>query len=110
MHRPYDLKVLFATAFTDSCFQAIRAIAQMADAMPISLTIAHVTTPDSPPNRVLQSFFAEADHYSFCDRVQLQGSSVTQTLAAHANEERYDLILAPRSDRLGFPRPFHRSQ
>jgi hypothetical protein len=109
MHRPYDLKLLFATTFTDGCFRAIRALAQMADAMPVSLTIAHVSSSGQSLHGELQSFFAEADHYPNCNRVQLQGTSPAKALAAYAHQERHDLILVPRSDRLGFPRPFHRS-
>lgn len=109
MHEPYDLKLLFATTFTDGCFRAIRAVAQMADAFPLQMTVAHVEEQPQPTTqRELHSFFAEADHYHATDRVRLQGNSAT-ALSELACQGNYDLILAPRSDRLGFPRPFHRS-
>jgi len=108
MHEPYDLKLLFATAFNDGCFRAIRAVAQMADAFPLSLTIAHVANEQHSSLRELNSFFAEADHYLSTERVRLQGSPA-KVLAEYACRGNYDLILAPRSDRVGIPRFFHRS-
>ena len=108
MPESYDLKLLFATRYTDSCFRAIRAVAQLADAFRVSVTIAHVGSTEPSANRELQSFFAEADHYESCRRVMLQGSPA-KALAEFARQGGYDLILAPRSDKLGIPRPFHRS-
>jgi len=104
----YDLKILFATNFSDSCFRAIRAIAQLADAFNVSVTIAHATPTGQPQSRDLHSFFAEADHYENCRRVTLQGSSA-EAIAAFTRQEHFDIVFAPGSDRIGIPRPFHRS-
>jgi hypothetical protein len=108
MHEHCDLKLLFAARFTAACFSAIRAVAQLADVLRVSVTIAHVGPTDRETSRELHSFFAEADHYESCRRVQLHGPTAP-TLAEFARDGNFDLVLAPRSDRVGFPRPFHYS-
>jgi nucleotide-binding universal stress UspA family protein len=108
MHNPSELKLLIATRFTVACFSAIRAVAQLAEVFRLSITIAHVGPANAHTSRELKSFFAEADHYESCRRVQLHGSPV-EALAEFARQGKYDLILAPRSDRMVLPRPFHRS-
>lgn len=109
MHDSAELKVLFATKFTSNCFSAIRAVAQLANTFRVSVTIARVDSADAPPNRALRSFFAEADHYESCRRVQLHGDPV-QAIAELARNGAYDLVLAPRSSHRGIPRPLHRSK
>ena len=104
----YELKLLFATQYSDSCFRSIRAVAQLADIFRVHLTIAHVGSSSRAAQRELQSFFAEADHYESCERILLEGSPAEE-LSRHARQVGYDLIIAPRSDRLGIPRLLHRS-
>jgi len=104
-----ELKILFATKFTSNCFSAIRAVAQLANTFRLSVTIARVDSGDPPPKHALQSFFAEADHYASCRRVQLHGDPV-QAIADLARNGEYDLVLAPRSSHRGIPRPLHRSK
>ncbi|MBL8241974.1 MAG: universal stress protein [Bryobacterales bacterium] len=103
-----ELNILFATNFSDSCFRAIRAVAQLADAINVRLTVAHANHGGLPRHRDLHSFFAEADHFGRCRRVTLDGSPV-EGIVALSRQERFDLIISPGSDRLGLPRPFHRS-
>ena len=103
-----ELNILFPTNFSDSCFRAIRAVAQLADAFDIRLTIAHATRCQQPPHRDIQSFFAEADHFDECRRITMEGAPA-ETIAELARQEQFDLIIAPGSDRIGLPRPFHRS-
>ncbi|MEO6758542.1 MAG: universal stress protein [Saprospiraceae bacterium] len=103
-----ELNILFSTNFSDSCFRAIRAVAQIADAFAIQLTISHSNRLHPVSQRDLHSFFAEADHFSECRRVALEGPPA-ESIAAFARREKFDLIIAPGSDRLGLPRPFHRS-
>jgi len=104
----HDLKVLFATNFSDSCFRAIRAVAQRADAFRIDITIAHSGAAPHPAQRELQSFFAEADHYTSCRRITLDGAPA-EALGALTRKEHFDIIVAPGPDRIGIPRPLHRS-
>ncbi|HEU0124108.1 MAG TPA: universal stress protein [Bryobacteraceae bacterium] len=103
-----ELKLLFATNFSDSCFRAIRAVAQMADAFPLSVTIANVCDSPKSNRRELNSFFAEADHYDSCRRITLTGKP-SEAIAAYTREEHFDMIISPGSDRIGIPRPFHQS-
>jgi len=103
-----ELNILFTTNFSDSCFRAIRAVAQIADAFDIRLTITHATRCKPVPHRDLQSFFAEADHFAECRRITLDGAP-GEAVAELTRNERFDLIIAPGSDRIGLPRPFHRS-
>jgi nucleotide-binding universal stress UspA family protein len=102
-----ELKVLFLTSFSDSCFQTIRAMAQLADRCSLSLTIAHICRPrQSSPNkrRELDSFFAEADHYDHCRRLLIEAENPAQIASQMCATEGYDLIVAPGSDRLGLHR------
>lgn len=103
-----DLKLLFATDYSDSCFRSIRAVAQLADAFRVHVTIAHVGPATRGADRELYAFFAEADHYASCERVRIDGSPA-EALGGLAREGGYDMIVAPRSNRLGIPRPLHRS-
>lgn len=102
------MHILFATNFSDSCFRAIRAVAQLADEFDVRLTIAHGAPTAFQGNRELQSFFAEADHYGNCRRISLPGAP-REAISEWARERHFDLIVAPGSDRVGLPRPFHRS-
>jgi nucleotide-binding universal stress UspA family protein len=103
-----EFKVLFATQFSDSCFRAIRGVAQLADAFRMHVTIAHVGPAERAVESELRSFFAEADHYPSRDRIRLEGSPV-EALSTFARSGAYDLVVAPRTYRLGLPRPLHRS-
>lgn len=98
-----ELNILFPTSFSDACFRTGRAIAQLADAFRVSLTIAHVARPDTAmrAQHELDSFMAEADHYEDTRRVLLQGDDPVKALASLCQEQPFDLILAPASDRLG---------
>ncbi|MGC3972346.1 MAG: universal stress protein [Pirellulales bacterium] len=108
MNGDYDLKILFATQYSDSCYRAIRGVAQMADGFRAHVTIVHVGPASLAADRELRSFFAEADHYGACERVRLEGRPA-EALAEFARDGGYDLVIAPRSYRLGLPRPLHRS-
>lgn len=104
MHCTTDLRILFPTSFSDSCFRTARAIAQLADTCRINLTIAHVVktgTGDARTRRELDSFMAEADHYDSCQRVLAESDDAIQSIAAMCESGRFDLIVAPASDRLG---------
>ena len=103
-----ELKVLFATNFSDSCFRAIRAVAQLADTFDLQLTVAYADQSAAPRRQDLHSFFAEADHFGHCHRVTLSGPPAA-AIAAYAKQHDFDLVISPGSDRLGLPRPFHRS-
>lgn len=104
MSNTTDLRILFATSFSDACFRTSRAIAQLADRCRISLTIAHVAKPgvdSARRRRELDSFIAEADHYDECSRVLVEAEDCAGAIADLACRSSYDLVVAPASDRLG---------
>ncbi|MFN3322809.1 MAG: hypothetical protein ACK5AZ_04875 [Bryobacteraceae bacterium] len=107
-----DLKLLFATSFSDSCYRSIRGVAQLADRWSVDITIAHVMRSGKRTRvevqRELDSFFAEADHYHGCRRLLLEGNPAT-VIPALTRRQHYDLVIAPCSDPVGLPRPFHSS-
>ena len=104
MHGDYDLRILFPTSFSDSCFQVGRAIAQLADTCRISLTLAHIVRyggATAQVHRELDSFLGEADHFDHCRRVLIESDNVPAAVADFASRERFDLVISPASDRLG---------
>jgi len=107
-----DLRVLFATNFSDACFRASRAIAQLADACSINLSIVHVAKPGSPGIqtwRELESFMAEAGNYNHCRRILLESDDAVGSIADLCNTGGFDLVVAPATDRIGLLRPFVQS-
>jgi hypothetical protein len=108
--RPFE--VTFLTSFSDTCFRAIPALAQMADSIDLRLSIVHCHDPrrraaDAAAAR-LRSFFPEADRYPGCQRRLLDGSPVEAVARLHA-ERPIDLLVAPAGDPLGMPRLAHHS-
>lgn len=104
MHANTDLRILFPTSFSDACFRTSRAIAQIAEATRVCLTIAHVVKPGVDTNekrRELNSFVAEADHYDECRRILIESVDPCRAIEEICNEDCFDLIVAPASDRLG---------
>ena len=112
MHNTPDLRILFPTSFSEACFRTASAIAQLADTCRVSLTIAHVTNPGQATikkRRELDSFLAEADHYESCYRTLMEAEDPVKAISELCETERFDLILAPASDRLGLHSFFTRS-
>jgi hypothetical protein len=110
-HTP-NLRILFATSFSDACFRTARAIAQFGDRFRIGLTIAHVAKPGAATvemRRELDSFLGEADHYDSCRRLLLEAEDPVHAIADMSSKEPYDLVLAPASDRLGLHSLFSHS-
>ena len=102
--RPFE--VLFLTDFSDSCFRAIPALAQLGDDIDIRLTILHAHG-EAPRSRALEtnlnSFFPEADHYTGCRRLLMSGTPLEAVKQLQA-EGPIDLIVAPAGDPLSLPR------
>lgn len=97
------MDVVFLTNFTDGCFRAIPALAQMADDLAIRLTLLHAFDPEkeqvSAAEAKLASFFPEADRFADTRRVVLPGP-LPDAVRAHAARRHVDLFIAPGSDRL----------
>jgi hypothetical protein len=108
-------EAVFMTSYSDYCFQAIPAIAQMADDVPLKLTIVHTLPPGSSigerkgAQARIESFFPEADAFAQTERRVMSGSPL-EAVRRLGLEKPLDLLLAPASERLGFPRIGHRSQ
>jgi nucleotide-binding universal stress UspA family protein len=106
MQQSTDLHILFPTSFSDACFQAGRAIAQLADTLRVNLVIAHVVRrggATSAVRRELDSFFGEGDHFDSCRRVIIESNNAPQAIADYARRG-FDLLVSPASDRLGLHR------
>ncbi len=102
--RPFE--VLFLTNFSDSCFRAIPALAQLGDEIDLRLTILHAHG-DAPRTRVMEtnlnSFFPEADHYNGCRRLLVPGTPLEAVRQIRADGP-VDLVVAPAGDPLSLPR------
>lgn len=104
-----DLRILFPTSYSDACFRASAAIAQLAGICDVHLTIAHVVKPGESTiarRRELDSFFAEADHYQSCRRTLVEADDAAEAIARLCNDGRFDLVAAPASDRSWFSAPW----
>lgn len=108
--RPFD--VVFLTNFSDACFRAIPALAQLADDVDLRLTLLHAAGGDAARQRTreadIRSFFAEADHYASCRRLVADAGPI-EALRRLQGESPIDLVVAPAGDPLGFPRIGHNS-
>ncbi|MEY4581195.1 MAG: hypothetical protein RL701_5898 [Pseudomonadota bacterium] len=108
-----EMNLLFATRFSEACFQAIRGVAQWMDDVSSSLTILHMYDPrktnELDAEAQLYSFFAEADRYRHTRRVLVAGSDAGRTIADYLKTHSYDMVISPKTDRVGLPRPLHRS-
>ena len=109
---PHPLDVLFLTNFSDFCFRSIPSIAQLADGFTMRLTLMHVYDPARTSARaageLLDSFFPEADRYASCRRVAAPGP-LLGAVKRHQQLWPVNLIVAPSSDPLGWPRLGERS-
>ncbi|MEI9812435.1 MAG: universal stress protein [Acidobacteriota bacterium] len=108
--KPWE--VVFLTNFSDACFRAIPAVAQIADDLPVRLTLLHAYDSKrqsaAEAEATLHSFFPEADRYRDTSRRVMPGSPLDVLRRVHDNQA-VDLIVCPASDMLGLPRPVHRS-
>lgn len=106
------LELLFLTNFSDACFHATRAVAQLADDLELRLSILYAYDPKQEERRAAQekidSFFPEADRFRVCNRLLAEGD-VIAAVSRLQSSRRIDLVVAPVSDRLGLPRLLHRS-
>ncbi len=109
MYSSTDLRILFPTSFSGACFRTARFISQLADTCRVDLTIAHVAQPgtvSAQTQRELDSFLAETDSYDRCRRVLVEGEDVAKSIVSLFGKDRYDLIMAPSSDRPGIANVF----
>ncbi len=102
-----NLRILFATNFSDASFRTGRAIAQFGHRFRLDLTIAHVVRPGRASiatRRELCSFLAEADHFDSCRRTLIESDCPADSIAELTRNSSFDLVMAPASDRIGLSR------
>lgn len=98
-----DLRVLFPTDLSDACVQASKAIAQLADALILDITIVHVVRPASNgavTRRALEGFFPEARQIGRCRRVLVEASDACKAITQLCEAMPYDLVVAPDTGHL----------
>lgn len=98
----HDLELLFPTTFSAPCVQAGRAIAQMAEACRIKLTIVHVAKPGTRSLRLrhqLESFLGGSDTFVAARRLLLEDSDPARLVGELCERTHYDLIVSPSVDR-----------
>lgn len=103
--------LLFLTNFSEACFQAIPAVAEWTDREEGHLTLLHVHPTgrgEDNARKSMRSFFAEADRYAKWERTLLSGDAM-ETLVGYCRQTRPDIVFAPASHPVGFPRFRHRS-
>ncbi|MBL8949913.1 MAG: universal stress protein, partial [Myxococcaceae bacterium] len=99
MHYARPLDVLFLVDYSDLAFRTIPFVAQLADALPLKLTLLHVREPNELPaaaDERITSFFAEASRYPDCTRVVATGD-LDEVLAQRLERSPFDLLLMPAS-------------
>lgn len=99
---PPDLRLLFATSFSPACAQAGRAVAQLAAACRVELTLAHVVPPgrrDPRVHQTLDQFLQEHEVGRSCRRVVIESPDPAAAIAGLCEHERFDAVVAPRSRR-----------
>jgi nucleotide-binding universal stress UspA family protein len=103
--------VLFLTNFSDACFRATRAVAQMADEVDGRLTILYARDPERESKQStvekLYGFFPEADHFRGTRRIVAEGDLLTAV--AKESSRGLDYVIAPVPIRFGLPRVAHQS-
>lgn len=95
--------LVFLTSFSQGCFRAIPAVAQMVDDLDARLTILHAYDPSrstaSGAQATLDSFFPEADRFVGTRRVLYEGS-LFDALRDLGERRGFDLLIAPSVDRV----------
>lgn len=103
--------VLFLTNFSDACFRATRAVAQMIDEVDGRLTILYARDTEketkSSTLEKLNSFFPEADHFRGTRRIIADEDLLTAV--AKESSRGIDYVIAPVPIRFGLPRVAHQS-
>ena len=107
MSTRHSLDVLFLTNFSDYCFRSIPAVARMADALKVRLTVMHVYDPASSSHEEAEEqvngFFPDADQYAACNRIAVPGR-LLEAVQRHCYAWPVNFLVAPASDSIGLPR------
>jgi hypothetical protein len=108
----HPLDILMLTNFSDNCYRAIPAIAQLSDVVKVRLTLLHAFDPrkcsQAEADAHIQSFFPEADRFYASRRFAVAGN-LMDVIRQHIEEWPVNLIVAPASDPIGLPSLWDRS-
>jgi hypothetical protein len=96
--------VLFPTNFSDACRQTGRALAQLAAVSRLDVTLLHVIPAGGNRDRAhdeLASFLTEANAYDTCRRMVISADQPASAVSELCRHRRFDVVMAPASERLG---------
>lgn len=102
--------VLFLTDFSDYAFRSVAFLAQLCDAAPVRLTLMHGCADQQRPHaeHELKSFCPEAERLAPTERRVVPGD-VVQAAQRLQQARPFELVVAPGSDGLLWPKPLRRS-
>ena len=106
------LRILFPTNFSDACDRASRALTQLASVCRLDLTIVHVTRPGHRTARLtheLERFLFDGHYFGACRRLMLDADDGPGAVSALCRQDRFDLVMAPASERPAVRRLLTRS-
>lgn len=107
MHDSHDLRLLFPTTFSATCHRAGQAVAQLARTCRLTLTVVHVEQSGERNDRArrdLDVFLRDEPNLRACERVLAVSDDPAGTVASMCRAEKYDLVMAPASERVGLRR------
>lgn len=99
----HDLHLLFPTTFSAACVNAGRAVAQLAEACRIKLTIVHVAQPGTRNTRMrhqLDCFLGGSEPFVNARRLLLEDERPADVVAELCQRTHYDLVVSPAFERL----------
>jgi hypothetical protein len=112
MHAPRPFHIAFLTSFSDSSHKALPAVAQFAGELDAHITLLHAFDAERSTVRetenLLAGFFPDAGTRQTFSRITSEGDLV-DAVNRLARTEPVDLLVAPSSDSIGWPRPFRSS-
>lgn len=98
-----ELQLLFPTTFSAACVNAGRAIAQLADACRVKLTIVHIAKPGTKNLRLrhqMDCFLGGGEPFVNARRLLLEDDNPAGVIGELCARTQYDLIVSPAFDRL----------
>jgi len=99
---PPDFRLLFATSFSPACERAGRAVAQLAEACRVDLTLAHVVPPGARNPQLhqrLEQVLQEHEVGRRCRRILVESVEPASAVMELCERDRFDAVVAPASGR-----------
>lgn len=100
-----DLRLLLATDLPGAGAEVHRAVARLARTCRLQVTTVHVSPRDrAPAQYALEAFAAEGPYTTRC--VLVRSHDAVGAVAELCNSDRFDLVMAPASQRRALPLPW----